>query len=64
MEVLNLKKTKKEVKKKTNFIQQAVKSRGFYIAAASLAVIIGFTVYARQMRSELQEEVADRKSVV
>ena len=53
-----MKKTNKEVKKKTNFIQQAVKSRGFYIAAASLAVIIGFTVYARQMRSELQEEVA------
>ncbi len=53
-----MKKTKKEVKKKPGFIQQAVKSRGFYIAAASLAVIIGFTVYARQMQSELQEEVA------
>ncbi|MBE7032410.1 MAG: hypothetical protein E7401_05570 [Ruminococcaceae bacterium] len=53
-----MKKTKKEVKKKTNFIQKAVKSRGFYIAVASLAVIVGFTVYARRMQVDLQSQVA------
>lgn len=35
-----------------------MKSRGFYIALASLAVIVGFTVYARRMQSDIQTEIA------
>ena len=53
-----MKNTKKEAKRKNTVIQKAMKSRGFYIALASLAVIVGFTVYARRMQSDIQNEVA------
>lgn len=54
-----MKKTKKdEKKKKSTLVRQAMTSRGFYIAMFSLAVIVGFTVYARRMQADLRSGVA------
>lgn len=45
-------------KNKDSMLQKMLTSRGFYIAAVSLAVIVGFTVYARRIQSDVQNEVA------
>ena len=54
-----MKESKKNSKKtKNSIMRKLMASRGFYIALCSLAVIMGITIYARNMKSELKSQVA------
>lgn len=54
-----MKETKKNTKNnKRSILKKFAASRGFYIALCSLAVIVGISIYARYVQSDINTEVA------